>query len=294
MSDEKPKPFAVARETEFPRDKYLLLDGRRVMNTGQGFGTAPELVEALNRAVDAREAKLCGLIDDMIALVAAGEWIDVYPDADGDPHEELVADQLRRLVAERLAGTGPDYVPRAELDAALAQVEAARAAFDSLEPEAYKTHEHVARFLEQKGLRRVTPPKSRGYEQAIEDALAIFLEDWWPPTGPGGLCLSCGAWTPARHPETHNHRDNCAAYVEFVQRRDKHQRIRSLLREDEQAMDAEWRVRRPRCPHCSDLPYIAGSGHNVVCPECGEFREAATEAERSVARTMLGGRLNDD
>lgn len=31
----------------------------------------------------------------------------------------------------------------------------------------------------------------------------------WPETERNGLCVGCGAWTPARHPEAHDHKEGC-------------------------------------------------------------------------------------
>lgn len=53
--------------------------------------------------------------------------------------------------------------------------------------------------------------------RALEQ-LVWAREDWWPPTDRQGGCLVCGKWTPARHPEAHDHAEGCTAYAEQVAR----------------------------------------------------------------------------
>lgn len=51
----------------------------------------------------------------------------------------------------------------------------------------------------------------------------------WPPTDQSGCCCSCGAWTPARHTEAHDHADDCPAEKEYRERRNTRQRCQTLV-----------------------------------------------------------------
>ena len=71
---------------------------------------------------------------------------------------------------------------------------------------------------------------TREMKQRLE-ALAQEIEHpWWPPTEPGGICKSCQRWTPARHPEAHDHQDGCPAYAERIARLDYPSRLRAIAR----------------------------------------------------------------
>ena len=71
--------------------------------------------------------------------------------------------------------------------------------------------------------------------EALADRLAVALKeiavDWWPPTHKSGICKECGEWTPARHPEAHDHAENCTADAEYRRRADKRMLARNALNE---------------------------------------------------------------
>jgi len=47
----------------------------------------------------------------------------------------------------------------------------------------------------------------------LEEALGVAitaLRQPWPKTDVNGCCVACGNWTPAGHPEAHDHEEGCA------------------------------------------------------------------------------------
>ena len=64
------------------------------------------------------------------------------------------------------------------------------------------------------------------------EALAKDMEKPpYPPTDSSGICLDCGRWTPAKHPEAHDHKEWCTANREYAERRNYKARLRALLAE---------------------------------------------------------------
>ncbi len=46
-------------------------------------------------------------------------------------------------------------------------------------------------------------------EKEREECAKLASRGFWAPTDSGGCCLECGNWTPARHPERHEHDPSC-------------------------------------------------------------------------------------
>lgn len=51
--------------------------------------------------------------------------------------------------------------------------------------------------------------RETGLKECVEALEKIAKPYEWPKTGHGALCVGCGEWTPARHPEAHDHADEC-------------------------------------------------------------------------------------
>lgn len=78
--------------------------------------------------------------------------------------------------------------------------------------------------------------KALALADRLGEALKEIASDWWAPTNRDGTCKECGRWTPARHPEAHDHKDDCRASKEEVRRNDRKGIARAAL--------AEWRKAR--------------------------------------------------
>jgi hypothetical protein len=63
-------------------------------------------------------------------------------------------------------------------------------------------------------------PEPSEVPEEVRKALDAAFVEWWPPTKPDGCCLACGMWTPARHPEAHDHEAWCPARMEVLRRSD--------------------------------------------------------------------------
>lgn len=60
----------------------------------------------------------------------------------------------------------------------------------------------------------------------LAELRAIIADaDIGPPTD-SYCCVECGAWTPWKHPEAHDHEDGCTAPARFRARRDWKGRLR--------------------------------------------------------------------
>lgn len=46
-------------------------------------------------------------------------------------------------------------------------------------------------------------------DQEREECAKLAMLGFWAPTDSAGCCLECGNWTPARHPERHEHEPSC-------------------------------------------------------------------------------------
>ena len=108
MSDDKPKPFAEAIEDE-DYEFRLHLDGEPCGDALLSWNAAHAITAALNSRVEQREARLRGALQGLRPHARAWNGISL------------------ELIEAALAGTGPDYVPRAELAKAIAERDAARA-----------------------------------------------------------------------------------------------------------------------------------------------------------------------
>ncbi|HYF55873.1 MAG TPA: hypothetical protein VEA41_16585 [Salinarimonas sp.] len=103
-----------------------------------------------------------------------------------------------------------------------------------------------------------------------------------PPTNHYGLCCACGAWTPANHPEAHEHLDGCAAWAESQRLRSaagelaKHAPadLRDLLAEVEAGRAREAALRRERDHLAEHKAHILATLASLGAPvsDGGQYR----------------------
>lgn len=184
MNDEKPKPFARAEPYAGPSGRgFRVPEGMGthavIIDTPDGDrcvwpGTEPyarNSADRLNAAVEAREAKLRGVLERLVRYGTTNDY-DGAPMCgfcerrlDTDPI--LQADHLNgcggaALAEEARAALGPNppaYVPKSQLDEANATIAKMRAAFDALDVAQYGAHgPTVAEFLVEAGFKKPESP----------------------------------------------------------------------------------------------------------------------------------------
>lgn len=204
MSDEKPKPLArIERQREHNHDRlHLFVAGRFVASepVGEVLGepeALPRLCDAINAAVDQREARL---------RVAAKEFIaasdEVFLDADRcgrDDRRRWAAAQ--HALEEALGGAGPDYVPAAALEAERAKTRGLWAVLNDVAHEGGLASERAAECMRALGMRTEPAGKPVHFRRGDTEGFSAC------PHGHGGLttttwalvtCSDCRQLEPRR------------------------------------------------------------------------------------------------
>jgi hypothetical protein len=164
MSDEK-KPFMVCIEDE--RGVFRPeLDGRPSLAILLSWSQAQAVTTEVNRAVEAREARLRGALQSVIAELVGIDTTGMQHPVDSNAPWAR-AERAHRVALAALGPNPPDYVPRAALVEAEAKVKALQAVNDTLDglmsdkfvsPEVMsETARVVAAHLEAAGLRKPEP-----------------------------------------------------------------------------------------------------------------------------------------
>jgi hypothetical protein len=149
VSDDKPKPFAVMEADPF-RDEWedLVVAGHRVASHRPAYGGAlPDICAAINAAVEQREARLRGALQQVRNILAGCR--DMV-----SPTVEVDLSAAANIIIGALGDTGADYVPAEQLRAEQAKVKALQAALDVLDTREGMTAEMVRTYLEGNGLKK--------------------------------------------------------------------------------------------------------------------------------------------
>ena len=259
MSDEKPKPFAVAVETG-SRDMLgeslwaIQLADERVLWSGISPAEHSEpyaraSAERLNAAVAQREAKLRAALRRSAHSEHKGEpcWCWQSPDANGHANHCL---ELRAA----LGPNPPDYVPASELHAEREKTRGTWAVlFDALHESGGVITPAHRQLMEALGLKAPSESWPMTIKSATDDEVIAEMNRRGLARQVVAAGMRGAAAARAPYDEPFANRLNSVA---------------ALLAEH-------------RCPHCNDMPYVASDGASRMCPQCGLFLPLTVTTDRT-------------